>query len=97
MTAAFIIIIGKIIKNHEAKMNYVAEHDELTGIPNRRFFEDFMLRAISKAKRGKKSFLIFFDVDNFKFINDTYGHHFGDKVLIGISGHLQKTLRKRGS
>jgi len=47
----------KLIKNHEARITYIALHDELTGIPNRRFFEEMMVKAISKAKRGAKSFL----------------------------------------
>jgi diguanylate cyclase (GGDEF)-like protein len=94
VTTIFIIVMFNQIKYHETRLSYLAEHDELTGIPNRRFFEDMMIRAISKAKRGTKSFLIFLDIDNFKYINDTHGHHFGDKVLIGISSHIQENLRR---
>ena len=94
VTTIFIIVMFHQIKYNEARLTYIAEHDELTGIPNRRFFEDMLSRAISKAKRGTKSFIIFLDIDNFKFINDNYGHCFGDKVLSGISEHIQKNLRK---
>lgn len=94
VTTIFIIVMFNQIKYHETRLSYLAEHDELTGMPNRRFFEDMMVRAISKAKRGTKSFLIFLDIDNFKYINDTHGHHYGDKVLTGISSHIQENLRK---
>jgi len=81
------------LRKQEAILTHMATHDSLTGIANRRIFENDLTKAISKAARGIKSFLIFIDIDNFKIINDTYGHAFGDKVLISISQQIKNNIR----
>jgi diguanylate cyclase (GGDEF)-like protein len=81
------------IRKHKAMLTHLATHDSLTGIANRRIFESELSRAIAKASRGIKSFLIFLDIDNFKTINDTYGHAFGDKVLISVSQEIKNNIR----
>ncbi|GKU83122.1 diguanylate cyclase domain-containing protein [Niallia sp. NCCP-28] len=65
--------------------------DELTNLPNRRFLHD----ELTKYIEGKKKFaLLFVDIDNFKIINDTYGHHNGDLALSAISQRLSISVRK---
>lgn len=81
------------LRKQEAILTHMATHDSLTGIANRRIFENDLTKAISKAARGIKSFIIFIDIDNFKVINDTYGHAFGDKVLISISQQIKNNIR----
>lgn len=66
---------------------YIAEHDPLTGCFNRRGVEEF---AVTKWKDHSDGALIIIDVDNFKGINDTYGHHVGDMVLIAIADTIQQ-------
>lgn len=69
--------------------------DELTGIFNRRFFFETLNREKSRCSRTKSVFsILFFDIDDFKSVNDTYGHMNGDKVLSKISGALKDNLRK---
>ena len=71
---------------------YLAERDPLTGLFNRRRFEDELSRAMSSAARRKSAgALLFFDLDEFKYINDTYGHRAGDAMLIRV-GHETSTL-----
>ncbi len=89
----FSFTINSIINKHEAAINHLTNHDELTGMPNRQYFEEKMAEAIKRAAKGKKSFLAFFDIDDFKIINDHYGHNFGDKVLVDLSRHLSKNVR----
>lgn len=71
---------------------YLAERDPLTGLFNRRRFEEELARAMSSAARRKSSgALLFFDLDEFKYINDTYGHRAGDTMLIKV-GHEASAL-----
>lgn len=71
---------------------YLAERDPLTGLYNRRRFEEELARAMSSAARRKSSgALLFFDLDEFKYINDTYGHRSGDAMLIKV-GHEASAL-----
>ncbi len=71
---------------------YLAERDPLTGLYNRRRFGEELERAMSSAARRKTSgALLFFDLDEFKYINDTYGHRAGDAMLIKV-GHEASTL-----
>lgn len=71
---------------------YLAERDPLTGLFNRRRFEEELSRALSSAGRRKSTgALLFFDLDEFKYINDTYGHRAGDAMLIRV-GHESSTL-----
>jgi len=69
--------------------------DALTGIYNRRYFNDSLPRAINMAKRDRKyfSFLIL-DIDHFKQYNDTYGHQEGDNALIQVAASLKKSLSR---
>jgi len=74
---------------HEASIT-----DELTGFHNRRYAMDRIEKDWAASSRsGRQISCMMIDLDNFKQINDTYGHDIGDKVLVGISGVMKKTLR----
>ncbi|MGR9087046.1 MAG: two-component system response regulator [Gammaproteobacteria bacterium] len=76
------------------KIEYLATHDELTGLPNRSYFRERLNLAINRAKRNdSKVVLIFIDVDNFKMINDTMGHEAGDKLLLEIADRIHRNIR----
>jgi len=77
-----------------AQLHNLAHYDVLTSIPNRFLFNVRLEKAIRKAKRKHESFvLLFIDLDNFKTINDTYGHGCGDKVLQSVSKNIKKIIR----
>jgi len=77
------------------KLKYLASFDELTGIMNRRCFNKIFEMEIEKIKRGDETLsIVMIDLDDFKAINDTYGHNFGDKVLKHFSHILMQCVRK---
>jgi diguanylate cyclase (GGDEF)-like protein/PAS domain S-box-containing protein len=81
-------------KNTQTKLNILAHYDVLTKLPNRMMFHDELKKLISKANRNKtKIALMFIDLDNFKMINDTLGHDYGDILLQEVSKRLKSTLR----
>jgi diguanylate cyclase (GGDEF)-like protein len=82
-------------KNAEDKLRHDALHDELTGLPNRSLFLDRLERLVLRNKRMSDAnfAVIYLDLDNFKQINDTFGHIEGDKVLTEISRILVENTR----
>lgn len=84
--------VNRLRESQEKKLIYMATHDELTGLPNRRLLEENLEKAINRAGKGKTSVLLFMDVDNFKFVNDTLGHIVGDRILIALTGLLKKQI-----
>ncbi len=71
------------------------EHDDLTGMHNRRYFLDELARVVERAHRTHQvSTLLYIDLDNFKYVNDTLGHLAGDRLLIEISELLRKRARR---
>jgi len=82
-------------KRAEDKLISLANFDELTGLPNRVLFNDRMHQAMARAKRNEfLAAIIFIDLDNFKAINDTLGHHLGDQVLIMAAKRLLSSVRE---
>ena len=82
------------VKRQE-KISFLAYHDPLTGLVNRTFLKEELKTLTSLADRNnKKIALIFIDLDNFKFVNDTFGHEIGDLLLIQIANRLKKSIRK---
>jgi len=82
-------------KTAEDRIVYLAEHDSLTGLINRRRFQEELERSIAFTQRYKQQgALLFIDLDQFKYINDTYGHQYGDEYLLDVSRRLAKVLRK---
>jgi diguanylate cyclase (GGDEF)-like protein/PAS domain S-box-containing protein len=81
-------------KQTEQQLWYAAIHDQLTGLFNRRYFMQQLISAIASARRHKHPLsLCLCDLDNFKLINDTYGHHTGDEVLSGFGKLVRQELR----
>ena len=81
-------------KMHEQFLIQAARVDELTGLYNRRGFDDIAAQHIALARRRKTSLmLMYFDVDDFKLINDTYGHAEGDRALKGVALFLRTVFR----
>lgn len=82
------------VKQGEEKLKYQANHDTLTGLPNRQLFNDRLEMAIAFAKRhSQKVAVIFIDLDNFKNVNDTLGHYVGDILLQRVAETLKKCVR----
>ncbi len=76
-------------------LNTLARRDTLTGLANRGVFSSALLRCVEDAvKHSTQCALFYIDLDNFKSVNDQYGHHTGDKVLIEFSKRLTDTLRR---
>jgi len=93
-------IIGTFINNtndiqQQRKIEYLAYHDPLTGLINRSFFKERLKYLINFSKRSENKFaVVFIDLDNFKYINDTFGHEAGDKLLIEMSKRLSSIIRE---
>ncbi len=83
------------LRQENDTLAYKAQHDSLTGLPNRGFFEVRLDTLFNQSKNTSLLALLFFDNDRFKEINDTYGHAAGDYVLIQTALRLQSRLRKR--
>ena len=78
----------------EAQLQFMADHDPLTGLANRRRFEQELERHAAHVKRyGPEGALLVLDVDHFKQVNDTLGHNAGDELIISIARVLRERLR----
>ena len=95
VTVIIIFIILYTIINYNHKLEFMANNDSLTALPNRRSFNENFKNALLLFNRNKydKS-IIFFDIDDFKNINDSYSHLTGDKVLTRIGQILKNNVRK---
>jgi diguanylate cyclase (GGDEF)-like protein len=81
-------------KRAEERLDHLANYDTVTGLPNRYYFNERLSMALSKAKQSREAVaLMFLDLDNFKVVNDTLGHHVGDEVLQYVAHRLQRILR----
>lgn len=82
------------IKQREKRLDYIAHHDTLTGLPNRLMFNERLKHAIQLTDRNDNQLaLMMLDLDRFKLINDSLGHIFGDKLLQETSNRLTKCMR----
>ncbi len=88
-----------ITEQHKSEelIRHMAKHDGLTGLLNRRAFHEIMLEGEEKIKAGKKMAVFCVDLDNFKQINDSFGHSAGDAVLKIIAKRIKKCVGKQGT
>jgi diguanylate cyclase (GGDEF)-like protein len=81
-------------KRLEAQLLHDSLHDPLTGLANRVLFRDHVERSLARRRRSRTSVaLLFLDLDDFKVINDSFGHRAGDGVLVEIAGRLSQVIR----
>ncbi|WP_238357964.1 EAL domain-containing protein [Cohnella zeiphila] len=84
-------------KQAEEKISRMVYHDSLTGLPNRRYFEEKLQQSIASAmKMGREAFVMFLDLDGFKLVNDSLGHDFGDLLLQEVAKRIEECVREHG-
>lgn len=85
-----------MLKRSEARFEYLAHHDALTGLPNRLLFSARLEQAMHRANRERRSVgLLFVDLDRFKEVNDRHGHLVGDQLLQGVAERLTASVREQ--
>lgn len=92
----FLVVSRDIMerKMYEEKLSYLAYHDTLTGLPNRRMLKERLCLSLEQAEQqGHKLAIMFIDLDHFKYFNDSYGHDVGDELLKRFAGRVQNCLR----
>lgn len=88
------IVISRVAKANE-RIAHLANHDDLTGLHNRRSFEQHLQHTINFAERSPNAHgLLYIDLDRFKMVNDTCGHHAGDQLLIQLTQLMNDRLRR---
>lgn len=82
-------------KAHESELYHIANYDLLTGLPNRRLLTDRLNHAVAHANRSQTPLVVcYLDLDDFKPVNDQYGHEMGDQLLLKVSQRLQRVIRE---
>ncbi len=97
LLSVLVMVVGssRTLSHSLEELEYYAEHDPLTGLHNRRYFNDILNYEIGRSARHNDHFSILsIDLDNFKGINDGYGHVCGDQVLINLAQLFRKNLRR---
>jgi len=94
-TCSNIVTIVLKREAEEERLNFLAHYDALTQLPNRTLFADRFSQAAAHSKRTDSMVAIcFLDLDNFKPVNDNYGHDVGDKLLIEVANRIKSTIRE---
>jgi len=94
----YVVAVGMLLLLLERQIErsqYLALHDDLTSLANRRLFQDRLSSAMERARRSESSIaLLQIDLDRFKEVNDTHGHYIGDLLLQHVSGILESRVRR---
>ena len=85
---------GEELRHRGARLDYLARHDTLTGLPNRMAFRDNVAHELKRARRGSGLAVLYLDLDRFKAVNDTLGHPAGDRLLCDVADRLRETVRE---
>lgn len=95
--AVMVMVVGssKALGRTLSELEYYSTHDPLTGLHNRRYFNDILDYEVSRSERHHHEFsILMLDLDDFKDVNDTYGHPCGDSVLIRVADSIRAVMRK---
>jgi diguanylate cyclase (GGDEF)-like protein len=94
----YVVAVGMLLlllENQIERTEYLALHDDLTKLANRRLFQDRLMNAMERARRcGSSMGLLQMDLDRFKAVNDTFGHHMGDLLLQEVARRLDSRVRR---